>query len=191
MISAMNMERRGRYNIMRDLAIIVFGIMLAVVLTKTHIVADLIASSGKFKLAGAFVAGIFFTSVFTVPLSAVALLELAKTSSLLWVAFFGALGALGGDLLIFRFFKDHVVEDFEYLLRIHESKRIRSIMHLRIVRFLTPLLGAIIIASPLPDELGIMLMGLSRVKTSLFVPLSLTFNFLGIIVINAIAKAIG
>ena len=52
-----------------------------------------------------------------------------------------------------------------------------------------PLTGAIIIASPLPDELGLAMMGLSRVPIAAFIPISYTMNFLGILLIEFIAGA--
>ena len=52
------------------------------------------------------------------------------------------------------------------------------------------MLGGIIIASPFPDELGISLLGFSKMKTTAFIPVSLIFNFLGILAIGLIAKAI-
>ena len=59
---------------------------------------------------------------------------------------------------------------------------------LRSFRWLTFFAGGFIIASPLPDELGIALLGFSKLKTSLFVPLSFTFNFLGICLIGIAAS---
>ena len=48
-------------------------------------------------------------------------------------------------------------------------------------RWLTLLAGALLIASPLPDELGIALLGFSKVSTRYFAILSFVFNFLGIL----------
>lgn len=65
-----------------------------------------------------------------------------------------------------------------------------SIFRLRIFRWSIAFLGALVIASPLPDELGLMMLGFSKIKTSFFVPISFLLNFLGILVIGLIAKAI-
>ncbi len=68
-------------------------------------------------------------------------------------------------------------------------RRFRKIFHLRFFRWLTFLIGGLIIASPLPDELGLTLLGFSKAKTSLFLILSFTFNFIGIILIGLVAGA--
>jgi uncharacterized membrane protein YdjX (TVP38/TMEM64 family) len=44
-------------------------------------------------------------------------------------------------------------------------------------------LGAIIIASPLPDEMGVGLMGISKLKTSQFILLSFVLNAIGIFIV--------
>jgi hypothetical protein len=41
-------------------------------------------------------------------------------------------------------------------------------------------LGALIIASPLPDEFGLALMGISRMRALVLMPISFVMNALGI-----------
>ena len=115
---------------------------------------------------------------------------MAQTNSILLMAFFGGLGALLGDLIIFCFVKNNLSEDFLYLIKKTKSERLMSIFRLKLFRWLIPLLGAIVVASPLPDELGLMMMGLSKMKTALLIPLSFLLNSLGILIIGLIAKAI-
>lgn len=69
-------------------------------------------------------------------------------------------------------------------------KRIKAVFRLRFFRWLTWLLGGLIIASPLPDELGIGLLGFSKMKLAAFIPLSLIFNSLGILVIGLVARSL-
>ncbi len=178
-----------RYNIMRDLAIIFLSAVLSVVIVKTQALDSVLAASGSLRLMSSFLAGVFFTSVFTTPLAAVVLAQIAKTNGIFVVALLGALGALVGDLLIFRFIRYDIADDLRHLLTKKQTERWSHIMHLKLFHFLTPLLGGLIIASPLPDEIGIAMMGLSDVSTSLFMPVSFFFNFLGIIVVGFVAKS--
>ncbi|MBP9757924.1 MAG: hypothetical protein KBD06_04955, partial [Candidatus Pacebacteria bacterium] len=67
--------------------------------------------------------------------------------------------------------------------------RFTKLMRFRFFRYLTFFAGGVIIASPLPDELGISLLGLSRMREIHFVPLSFAFNFLGIFIIGLIASS--
>jgi hypothetical protein len=61
---------------------------------------------------------------------------------------------------------------------------------MRVFRAVMPFLGALIIASPLPDELGLVFLGISKLKTRYFLPLSFVLNFFGILIIGLIAKSL-
>lgn len=177
-------------NLMRDLGIIILSIVIAVILVKTGALKSLLTSTQELKHIGSFVAGIFFVSVFTAAPATVVFAEIAQSNSIFWVAFFGGIGALVGDLVIFRFIKDRLSADFLYLIKKSKSERLISIFRLKLFRWLIPFAGALIVASPLPDELGLTMMGLSKMKTSLFIPLSFLLNFLGILAIGFITKAL-
>ncbi len=181
---------KQKSNTMKDLAILILSIVIAVVFVKTGVISDLLASAQEIKFIGSFVAGMFFTSVFTTVIATVVLAEIAQSNSIYLVAFLGALGALLGDWIIFRFIRDRLSENFLYLIKKTGSERFTAIFRLGLFKWLVPLFGALIVASPLPDELGLAMMGLSKMKTSLFIPLSFTLNFLGILAIGFIAKAV-
>ena len=71
------------------------------------------------------------------------------------------MGAVIGDLVIFRFVRDHIAEDLSYLLRTAPKQRFSAILRVRSARWLMMFVGAVIVASPLTDELGLTLMALS------------------------------
>ncbi|KKW19382.1 MAG: hypothetical protein UY63_C0015G0023, partial [Parcubacteria group bacterium GW2011_GWA2_51_10] len=75
----------------------------------------------------------------------------------------------------------------DYLLSTHKYRRFGAIFKRRMFRWAIPFVGALIIASPLPDELGITLMGVSKMRASSLVAISYVMNSLGIAVIAAIA----
>lgn len=181
----------AHYHLMRDSAIVIMSILLAWVLVRVGIIQTIVSFSLGMKLLGSFVAGLFFTSVFTTSFAIVALGGITQTNSIVLVALLGALGATIGDLVLFRFVKNDITEDIKDLIQLtHYRARLSHIYHRKIFRYLTPLVGALIIASPLPDELGIMMLGLSRVRTSWFIPTSFFFNFVGIVIIGIVAKTI-
>ncbi|MFA6490878.1 MAG: hypothetical protein WCT43_03295, partial [Candidatus Magasanikbacteria bacterium] len=144
--------------------------------------------SDEFRIISTFLAGLFFTSVATLAPAGVALAEISKVSSIFWTAFFGALGSVLGDLIIFKFVRDRVSEDLEYLLKQLPPHRFKTILHERMFRWVLPLLGAIVIASPLPDELGITLLGMSKMKTRYFILVSFIFNFIGIYILGWVVR---
>lgn len=175
----------------QDLGIVVTSILIAIILVKTKVLTNILISSSELKLFGSFVAGMFFTSVFTTAPAIVTLGEIANSSSIFITALFGASGALIGDLIIFQFIRDRLGEHLLELLKHGSSwKRLKHLFRLRYFRWFTFLVGGIIIASPLPDELGIGLLGFSKMKNSRFIPLSFIFNFIGILVIGIIAQAV-
>lgn len=177
-------------NLIKDIAIVALSVLIAIILLKTGVVIDLIVSWKKWGLFGSFIAGMFFTSVFTAAPATVVLAEIAQINSIFWTAFFGGIGALIGDLVIFQFFKNRLSEDILYLLGTSKSRRLLPIFRLRIFRWSIGFLGALMIASPLPDELGLAMLGFSKIKTSLFIPISFLFNSLGILVIGLVARAV-
>ncbi|MBI3114573.1 MAG: hypothetical protein HYZ07_01295, partial [Candidatus Harrisonbacteria bacterium] len=166
-----------KHGVAHDIGIIVLSVIAAVLLAKTGALQSILTATREIEFVGSFIAGIFFTSIFTTAPAMVVLGQIAQANSPLPVALFGGLGALLGDLIIFRFVKDRLSEDMLSLLR--ERRRIRAILHRRFFRYLTMFLGTIIIASPLPDELGLALLGFSKVRMSLFVPFSFFANAAG------------
>ncbi|MEK7077263.1 MAG: hypothetical protein AAB967_03470 [Patescibacteria group bacterium] len=178
------------YHIIRDIAIIALGILFVVFLERWGLIERFLESVEAFSPLVSFVAGIFFTSVFTVAFATVIFAELARDHSLILTAIFGGAGALLGDYIIFRFVRDTLLEDIRGLLAISHADRFAEIFQLQLFRFLAPFFGALIIASPLPDELGVALLGLSEMSARKFAIFSFVLNAVGIFIIGGIARAI-
>ncbi|MFH1192981.1 MAG: hypothetical protein V1656_01530 [Candidatus Jorgensenbacteria bacterium] len=179
-----------RRHIIKDAIIVAFSIACAVAFVETGALGWFLNSTRGLGLFGSFLAGIFFTSAFTVAPATVILGGMARELPVWGVAVFGGLGALLGDSVIFRFVERRLVDDFEYLLGKTDTERFVSIFHRRLFRWLFQFAGALVVASPLPDELGLAMMGISKMRASLFVPLSLFLNFVGILAVGLIARAL-
>src|SRR3989344_4987292 len=177
-------------NVLRDFGMVILSVLVSFILVKTGVLEDIFASTQELKFIGSFVAGMFFVSIFTAAPAIVVLAEVVKSNPILEVAFMGGVGALVGDLIIFRFVKDRVTRDFMYLVKKSKSERLKSIFRLKLFRWLMSFIGALIVASPFPDEIGLAMMGISKMKTSLFIPLSFLLNFSGIIFISLIVRAL-
>lgn len=182
--------RQQRTRLYTDAAIITGSVLLAVVLAQTGVIHTLVHGVRDLAYVGSFVAGLFFTSLFTIAPSIATLGVLAQEQAPLSVAFFGGLGAMCGDLILYLFVRDRVSEDFAYLLRSRRAKRWKAVLTSRVPRVLWPMLGALIIASPLPDELGVAMMGLSKMRLGLFLPVTFLANSLGIYGIALAARAL-
>jgi uncharacterized membrane protein YeaQ/YmgE (transglycosylase-associated protein family) len=158
-------------------------------LIKTGTLKSILELSGV-GVFGSFIAGLFFTSVFTVAPATVALGEIAREGEPIFLTvILGGFGAMLGDLLIFRFVKNNLSQDFSALIKYKARKRLSALFKLKLFRWFIAFLGALVVASPLPDELGLAMMGLTKVKTIIFIPLSFALNSFGILIICLIARA--
>ena len=188
-MKAKPVDNKASNNLMRDTGIIALSVIIAILLIKTGAIKGILNQTQDLWFLDSFIAGMFFTSVFTTVPAIVALGEIAQSSqSVFLVAFFGGLGAMCGDLIIFRFMRDRLAGDIMRIINVSGNGRLRSIFRLKLFRWLTFFLGALVIASPLPDELGLTMMGFSKAKTLIFIPVSFISNSLGILIVSLIAK---
>jgi hypothetical protein len=164
------------HNITTFLASIVF----AFALFQTDFFGMMLASLGAYGYIGSFFVGIFFVTSFTVIPATAVLILLAGNLNFMAVAIFAAVGASIGDFFIFRFVRDGLAKDLQRLFAGVGNGRIFHIFHSKFFGALTPVIGAFIIASPLPDEFGIGLLGISDMDNKIFVALSFILNVIGI-----------
>ena len=159
------------------------GFIAAIVLTyiifSNPNTGSFISNLGELGYAGAFIAGIFYTFGFTSPFSAGFFIDLNPSS--IWIAgVLGGLGALAGDMFIFRFVKGSFKEEFE---RLREEKTIKSMVS-KLNSFIIYIIVAILIASPLPDEAGLtILAGITKIKPLTIAVMSIIFNTIGILIL--------
>lgn len=172
-----------------DLFIILFSIVVAILFARSALIERVLTATLGMEAISAFVGGIFFVTIFTVAPATVILAGLAQANNILFVAFFGGLGALLGDYIIYRFVRDRIADDVDYLMQ-NRGERLKAIFRRKIFRWMVPFVGAIIVASPLPDEVGLTMLGLSKFEKKYFIPLSFFLNAVGILIIGLIAKAI-
>ncbi len=181
---------KARQNIKEDIIAVGVSVLLAWFLISSGALSSFLASTDAGRIFESFVIGIFFTSAFTLAPAAIFLAELSQTISPWAVALFGALGAMCGDLILFLFIRDRLASDIEALFPKSAVHHFLNSFHLGFWKWLAPILGALIIASPLPDEFGISLLGLSRVRVAVLLPVAFVMNFLGILLIAAVAHAL-
>ena len=175
-------------SLVRDLSVLALSILLAVAVSQTDFVARLFASTEASILVTAFVSGALFSSAFTTAPAIVVLGQLAQANNVWEVAAVGAVGALLADLLLFRLFKDTVSADLRFLAKKTCGRACTHLLRTRPARLLSVLFGGLVIASPLPDELGLALMGVAKIPLRVLIPVSYALNFSGILAIGFVAK---
>jgi len=176
--------QKAKKELVKDIIFIGLSAVLALWLLKLGVIDGLVNALGGGELAS-FISGIFFTSSFTIVPSAAALTRIEDVSRLT-VALWGAAGAVVGDLFLFLFIRDRLAVHMVSALRPSVIKHILHSFHFGFLKWLGPLVGALIIASPLPDELGLTMLGLSKTKISVLLPVSFLMNLLGIYLVLAI-----
>lgn len=137
---------------------------------------------------GAFIAGVFFVSTFGVATGAVTLLVLAESLNIFLLGIIAGAGAVLGDFLLFRFVKDRLLDEIGPIYENLGGDHLNKILHTKHFRWMFPVIGAIIIASPLPDELGVSIMGIAKMKNKTFLLLSFILNALGIILVLSASR---
>ncbi|MDD4026601.1 MAG: hypothetical protein PHO75_00245 [Candidatus Shapirobacteria bacterium] len=168
----------------KNLIILFFGIILAIILSQVESFHSFLLHLNNFGYIGAFIAGILFVSTFTVATSALILLTLAEVLSPIEIALIAGLGAVVGDLLIFNLIKDNLFNEIKEIYnKIDQKNHLKKIFYSKYFNWMLPVIGAIIIASPLPDEVGISLMGLSKISTPKFIFISYILNSIGLFLI--------
>lgn len=172
------LRKRWKY---KNLFIVCVGILGAVCLSRIDAFREILLHLGSWGYVGAFFGGILFVSTFTVATGGIILFSLAQYLHPVEIALVAGLGAVVGDLLIFRLIKNDLQTELRtiYNSRLN-GRHISRLLHTKYFSWSLPVIGAIIIASPLPDEIGISLMGLSKIKTFKFVFVSFLLNTIGI-----------
>lgn len=166
------------------------SIGVAYLLIRTEAVLTIISFAKEWEYLGVFFAGMMFTSAFTIAPATVVLGEIAAQNHLLSVAVVGGLGAAVADCLILFLFENRI--------RLHlASTKDRGHYKRLMVFFSTPgmhifglVVGAILIALPLPDEIGLALMGLTHVKVSHLLPVAFVLNTIGVYLVGLAAIAL-
>ncbi len=167
--------------LLEDFLVILLSIVAAIFISKVGLVSHLPGILGAYGYVGVFVAGVGFTSVFTTAPSLAILSAFATEFNPIVVAILGASGATIGDYLIFRFVRDRIHEDIKYLAKKTHINRYKAIFDTKLFHFFTPFIGALIISSPFPDEIGLTILGLSKIQTNIFLPLLFVLNTAGIL----------
>ncbi|MEK7068314.1 MAG: hypothetical protein AAB964_00685 [Patescibacteria group bacterium] len=172
-----------------DVGILLASIIAAIAILETNAVEVVLGLAGADVALASFFSGLFFTSMATTAPAMAVLGELSLEGNLFVVAVFGGLGAVIGDYLIFIFVRDRVSEDIAHLMTSRTLARYRALFRRRTFKRVLPFIGGFIIASPLPDELGLALLGMSHLRTSRFAIISFCFNAGGIFIIGMVARS--
>jgi hypothetical protein len=140
---------------------------------------------------GTFLAGILFTYGFTAAPATAILLIFAQEQNILFSGLIAGFGALIGDLLIFKFIRYSFADEIEKLSKEKISNQLSNKIPNFLKKYLIPVLAGFIIASPLPDEIGVSLLAVSMtISAKMFSVISYILNTAGIFVILIVGTSL-
>lgn len=200
---AIRMIKKFQWKYKNSIAFILV-LLLTFLLVKTKLFRDFIQSLGNLGYLGSLIAGLLYAYSFTIAFSLSVFYFLGKFLDPFILALLGALGAVVSDYLLFRFVKQNLSEEIRFLLQDIKFIYFKSSVFFKIFPFsnlilserfeniarkvytsktfkiLTTLIGYAIIASPLPDEIGITFLGMVKHRREEFIFLTFFLNFIGI-----------
>ena len=163
--------------------LLILSITLALYLFFSGYLVKLIELMGNFGIIGILISGMLFGYAFTAAPATVSLISFTNYYNPLIISLIGATGTMIGDLLIFNFFKKGLPKGIETIIKKTKIEKLKKSKF----KWLIPGISGFIIASPLPDEVGISLLGVTKFDTTKFMILAFTLNFIGILIMTTIA----
>ncbi len=172
--------------LIRDSVLFLISISIAWWIVKSGILLGAINLVLPVKFLAEFIAGMLYTSFLTTPISVASFIVIADQNNPIIAALIGGIGAVFADLLIMKFFlrNKFIRDDLSTISRDFKLKIVTRILKALHLEFLIIILGLLIIASPLPDELGLTLLSQTKIKFKQLAPVLYIANTLGIMMIT-------
>jgi len=187
MTSIMNFWKRWKYPYLTGVLI---SVLIAIILAQNETFKSWLLNLGSLEYIGALLAGMLFVSSFTVAISTVVIAIMTQNLHPMAIALIGGVGAVMGDYLIFKLVRSNIQKELGLLFGKEATSHVKALIHSKYIAWTLPIIGVFIIASPLPDELGVSLLGISKMSEAKFILISYISNAVGILMIASVAKVI-
>lgn len=140
---------------------------------------------------GAFLAGIMYSYGFTAAFASSIFLILSEHQNIYAAALIGGLGSLIADLILFEFVRHSFKDEIALLAKEKIIVKTYKLMPPVAKKYMLAIFACIVIASPLPDEIGVPLIAAIRsFSARAFSLISYTLNTTGIFFILYIGNLI-
>ncbi|MFH0828831.1 MAG: hypothetical protein V1907_01480 [Candidatus Kerfeldbacteria bacterium] len=167
--------------------IIVFslGILIAVAFIVFPFLKTAIGGIGGLGYFGSFILGILYSGTLTSATATVILLEKAPSLHPFLIGIVGGIGAMLFDAIFFVIGRKESEHGWlaRTLVKLRERRHVPN--------WFSMVVGGIILASPLPDELAAGLLGVTHTKVLPFLALSFFCNAIGIFLVSSVAITSG
>jgi len=170
----------------RNIFLLLLGLFFTYLLYRSSLFPSLISFLVRFGYLGGLLGGFLFSSTLTALVGLLLILSLAPHLNIFGLVSAAALGAVIGDIVIFYFIRNKIDHDSSFAPQLFTRYHLTKLFHSRYFSWTLPIIGALIIMSPLPDELGISLFSVSHVPVEEFAFVSLmSRTFIFFLVISA------
>lgn len=167
-----------------NLTLLALSFLVTYLLLRSGTLHNTIEHFGSLGYFGVFVAGMLFTSTFTIAPAAAILFVFAQELSPYLMALVGGAGGMIGDYIAMRFIRERLLEEINPFLKALHIYRPINLLHSKYFIWLAPVVGAAIVASPFPDEAGLVLLGASKVPTVRLLLITFVLDSLGVFLIT-------
>ena len=184
--------RIRKRKLLKHFLVILTSVAIAIYI-QTSFVADVLVSyfSSIFFIPAAFLVGFLFSITFTAAISTSVFILLAETThNPFLIALIGGFGSLAANSIVYKFFKEEIIDDIQFIEKRYARRIAHKIIHSKTVIGLTPYVAALLLASPLPDELGILMLAGANFKYTRFFLYSFAFHTIGILIIILAGSAL-
>ncbi len=171
----------------KNILLMCTGILAAIFLSRSTAFHAILLHLGTLRFIGAFLSGMLFVSTFTAPTGILMLVILAARYTPVEIGLIAGAGAVLSDLFIFYFVRDDLANELGDLYERFAGSHIKHIFHSKYFHWTLPVIGALIIASPLPDELGVSLLSISKMKLPQFIITSFCLHSVGIFLVISLS----
>ncbi len=163
----------------KHLLILALGFITALILNRTGLLNEIVLNTNLHPIARSIFSGFLFSSTFTASTGAFLLAKFSQNQSASFIALTAGAGGMLCDLLIFHIIKSKQKTLHRQAKNLNHFSILKKLVHFKKLSWTLPIVGACIIASPLPDEVGVGLIGITRISYSKFLLLSYIVNVAG------------
>ena len=174
----------------KNTTLLVLSLIIFFYFIKSDFIQYFLKTIGGLGYLGSFISGVMFVSVFTIAPASAILFDIAKMLNPFLVAITAGIGAVVGDYILLKYLQDKVFAELKPLFQKTYGPIFKVVFFSPFFAWLIPILGMFIIASPFPDEVGIGLMGLSKIKKWQFILITFVLNSIGIFIVISLASSI-
>ena len=166
------------------------AILAFVFLIDSALIVGVVYALDEIGYVSGLIAGALSVSFFTAVPALVLIFDLAQKFDPLLLALIVATGSVVGDWLILKFYEERIFTELGPLINKLRLRRIKQSLERPSTRWILVVVGAFFISSPLPDEVGLALMGISRSNRFAVLAVCFVLNFIGAWLIILAARAL-